>query len=42
MMTAATKMARVAREMVMAMRVAGNKEGKGSTSHGISNKGGVQ
>ncbi len=42
MMMAATKRGRVARGMVMAMRVAGKEEGKGSTGHGTGNKGGVQ
>ncbi len=41
MMMAVTKRARVARAMVTAMRVAGNKEGKGRTVHGIGNEGGV-
>ncbi len=41
MMTAATKRAKVARVMVMAMRAVNNKEGKGSTGHGIGNKGSV-
>ncbi len=38
---AATKRERVARAMVMAMRVEGNKEGKGGMGHGVGNKGGV-
>ncbi len=42
MMMAATKRARVARAMVMAMRVAGNKENKGGMGNGIGNKGGRQ
>jgi hypothetical protein len=42
MMRAATKRARVARAMVMAMRVPGDKEGKGGKGHGLSNEGGVQ
>jgi hypothetical protein len=42
MMTAPTKRARVARAMVMAIKVAGDKEGKGGMGDGISNKGGVQ
>ncbi len=41
MMMAATKRARMTRAMVMAVRVAGNKEGKGGTGHGICNKGGM-
>ncbi len=40
MMTAAMKRARLAWAIVMAMRVAGNKEGEGSTGCGIGNKGG--
>ncbi len=40
---AATKMAIVERALVMAMRVAGNEEGKGDNKKdGIGNKGGVQ
>jgi hypothetical protein len=35
MMMAATKRVRVARVMVMAMRVAGNKEGKGGMGYGV-------
>ncbi len=42
MMRAATKRVRAAREMVMTMRVPGNKEGKDGKGHGVSNKGGVQ
>ncbi len=42
MTKAATKRARAARAMVTAMRVVGNKEGKGSKGHDLSNKGGVQ
>ncbi len=42
MMTAATKRVRVARVMVMATRVMGNKEGEGGTGHCVSNEGGVQ
>ncbi len=42
MMIAATKRARVARAMVTAMRVAGSKEGKGGTGHGVGNEGDVQ
>jgi hypothetical protein len=36
------KKAREARAMVAAMRVVGNKEGKGSKGHGVGNKGGVR
>ncbi len=40
---AATKRARVERAMVMAMRVVGNKEGKGDNKKdGVGNEGGVQ
>ncbi len=39
---AVTKRARMARAMVMAMRVPVNEEGKGSTGHGIVDEGGVQ
>ncbi len=43
MMMAATKRARMARAMVMAMRVVGNKEGKGDDKKdGGGNEGGVQ
>jgi hypothetical protein len=38
---AVTKRARMARAMMMAMRVPVDKEGKGGTGHGV-NKGGVQ
>jgi hypothetical protein len=41
MMMAVTKSARGARVMVMAMGVAGNKEGKGGMGHGVGNKGGI-
>ena len=41
MVMAVTKRARMARAMVMAMRVPVDKEGKGGTGHGV-NKGGVQ
>ncbi len=41
MMRAATKRARVARRMVMAMRVASDKEGKCGKGHGVNNKGGI-
>ncbi len=39
---AVTKRARMARVMVTAMRVPVNKEGKGSTGHGIGNEGGMR
>jgi hypothetical protein len=43
MMVAATKRARVERAMVTAMRVLGDKEGKGNEEEdGFGNKGGVQ
>ncbi len=42
MMTAATKRVRVTRAMILATRVAGNKEGEGNTGHCVGNKGGVQ
>jgi hypothetical protein len=42
MMRAATKRARAARAMATAMRVAGDKEGKGGKGHGIGNEGGMQ
>ncbi len=42
MMMAATKRARVERAMVMAMRVAGDKEGKDDDKEdGVGDKGGV-
>ncbi len=41
MVMAVTKRARVARAMMMAMRVPVNEEGEGSTGHGIGDKGGV-
>jgi hypothetical protein len=42
MMMAATKKARVERVMVIAMRVAGNKEGEGNNKKdGIGDEGGV-
>jgi hypothetical protein len=41
-MVIATKRARTARAMVMAMRVPVNEEGKGSTGHGVGDKGGVR
>jgi hypothetical protein len=42
MVMAVTKRARMARAMVMAMRVPVNKDGKGGTSHGVGDEGGVQ
>jgi hypothetical protein len=39
---AVTKRARMARAMVMAMRVPVNKEGKGGMGHGVSNEGGMR
>ncbi len=43
MMMAATKRVRVARVMVTAMRVVGNKEGQGDKEDkGVDNKGGMQ
>ncbi len=42
MVMAVTKRARMARAMVMAMRVPVDKEGEGGTGHGVSNKGGVR
>jgi hypothetical protein len=42
MVMAATKRARMARAMMMAMRVPVDKEGEGGTGHGIGNKGGMQ
>ncbi len=42
MVMAATKRATMARAMVMAMRVAGNKEGKVSMGHGVGDKGGMR
>jgi hypothetical protein len=41
MMMAATKRVRVARAMVTAMRLAGNKEGKCGTGHGVRDEGGM-
>jgi hypothetical protein len=41
MVMAATKRARMARTMVMAMRVPVNKEDKGDTGHGINDEGGM-
>ncbi len=42
MVMAATKRARMARAMVMAMRVPVNDEDEGNTGHGIGNEDGVQ
>ncbi len=42
MMRAATKRVRAARATVTAMRVVGNKEGKGGKGNGIGDKGGMQ
>ncbi len=42
MMMAATKRARMARAMVMTMRVPVDKEGEGVTGHGVSDKVGVR
>jgi hypothetical protein len=42
MVMAATKRARMARVMVMAMRLPVDEKGKGDTGHGIGDKGGVQ
>ncbi len=42
MMTVATKRVRVARVMVMAMRVAGDKEGKVNMGHCVGDKSGVR
>jgi hypothetical protein len=42
MVMAVTKRARMARAMVTAMRVLVDKEGKGGTSHGVGNKGGMR
>jgi hypothetical protein len=39
---AVTKRARMARAMVMAMRVPVDEEGKGGTGHGVGNKGGMR
>ncbi len=41
MVMAATKRARMARAMVTAIRVVGDKEGKGVTGHVVSDEGGV-
>jgi hypothetical protein len=41
MTRATTKRERAAREMVMAMRVLGNKEGKGGKGDGDGDEGGV-
>ncbi len=42
MVMAVTKRARMARVMVMAMRVPVNKEGEGGTGHGVGTEGGVR
>ncbi len=42
MVMAVTKMTRMARAMVTAMRVLVNEEGKGGMGHGIGNEGGMQ
>ncbi len=42
MIRAATKRARAARAMVMAMRVVENTEDRGSKGYGTGNKGGMQ
>ncbi len=42
MVMAVTKRARIARAMVMAMRVSVEEDGKGGTGHGVGNKGGMQ
>jgi hypothetical protein len=42
MMRAATKRAGVAKAMVTALRVVGNKEGKDGKGNGIGDKGGMQ
>ncbi len=42
MVMAVTKRARMARAMVMAMRVPVDKDGKGGTGHGIGDEGGVR
>jgi hypothetical protein len=39
---AATKRVRVARAMVLLMRVVGDEEGKGGTGHCVGNESGVQ
>ncbi len=41
MVMAVTKRVRMARAMVTAMRVPVDKEGKGSTGHGVGNEGGM-
>ncbi len=41
MVMAVTKRARMARAMVMAMRVPVDKGGKGGTGHGVGNEGGM-
>ncbi len=42
MVMAVTKRARMARAMVMAMRVPVDEDGEGGTGHGVSNEGGVR
>ncbi len=42
MVMAVAKRARMARAMVMAMRVLVNEEGKGGTGHGVGDKGGAR
>ncbi len=42
MVMAVTKRARMARAMVMAMRVPVDKDGKGGMGHGVGNEGGMQ
>ncbi len=39
---AVTKRATMVRAIVMTMRVAGNKEGKGGMGHGVGNKDGMR
>ncbi len=41
MVMAATKRARMARAMVTAIRVVGDKEGEGSTGHVVNDEGGM-
>jgi hypothetical protein len=41
MLMAVMKRVRMARAMVMAMRVPVNEEGKGGMGHGVGNEGGV-
>ncbi len=42
MVMAVTKRVRMARAMVMAMRVPVNEDGKGGTGNGVGNEGGMQ